>query len=309
MQLIKHYLSDRYQYTTTNGHKSSMLPISCGVPQGSVLGPFLFSVVINDLPKATSMHGTMFADDACFSIGHSSQATLERHVNLELSRISTWFQSNKLTLNVYKTCFLLIHRRREKLSLQLSLNGAPISQKEEVKYLGVILDHKLSWKSHINSCTSNLSKCLWAVPRLRRYTNTSTLRLVYYALGYSYLQYGISVYGKACKSVLQPLLVKSINQSNEILFAEYNSPSSPLFLKLNVLKFDDVYTLEITSLMYNQIKKGVITSQNISSLSSVHSYATRSSNNQNFHIPIVKSNLAKNFFSLSRTNSLELIAP
>ena len=243
------------------------------------------------------MQATMFADDACFSFGHACRRSLESLVNSELTKISKWFWSNKLTLNVDKTCFLLIHRRREEINLQLKLNGVSLVQKDNIKYLGVTIDQKLNWKSHINNCTAKLSKCLWAISRLRRYTNTSTLRLVYYALGYSYIQYGISLYGGACKSSLHPLLVKQKLIVKIILNEEYTAPSSPLFYKLNLLKFNEVYTFQISKLMFNQIRKGIITSKSLSSLPSVHSYATRSSSNLNYHIPIVKSNLGKTAFS------------
>ena len=133
--------------------------------------------MINDLLKVTSMQATMFADDACFTFGHACSKFLEDSVNVELVKISKWFSSNKLTLNVDKTCFLLIHRKREQISLGLKLNGTSLAQKNEIKYLGVTIDQKLNWKSHINYCTAKLSKCLWAITRLCRYTNTPTLKI------------------------------------------------------------------------------------------------------------------------------------
>ena len=78
LELITSYLKDRFQYTLVNGKKSSCLPISCEVPQGSVLGPFLFSVCINDVPNITNMEATLFADDACFHLAHDNIITLEQ---------------------------------------------------------------------------------------------------------------------------------------------------------------------------------------------------------------------------------------
>ena len=208
LQLLENYLSGRSQFTLSNNHQSSLLPITCGVPQGSVLGPFYFSVFINDLPNTTNMQTTLFADDACFNLGHQCVQTLEKLVNIELDKLSLWFKENKLSLNVGKTNFVMIHRRRQNIRLQLKLNGALLEQKDSIKYLGVVIDQKLNWKSHITNCTAKLGKCLWAINKLRQYTTIPILKLVYFALAYPHIQYCISSWGGACKTSLQPLFVK-----------------------------------------------------------------------------------------------------
>ena len=296
-KLMQSYLSDRYQYTAINGHKSSYLPISCGVPQGSVLGPFLFSVFINDLPDVTCMEATLFADDACFSLGGNNTTAIEQLVGSELGKISTWFRTNRLCLNVEKTNFMLIHRRNQKLDVKLELNGTQLAEKDHVRYLGVTIDNKLNWKLHINNCTAKLNRCLWAITKLRPFTNISTLKLVYFALAYPYIQYCISSWGGACKTSLQPLLIKQKLIVKTMLKENYMSPSSPLFHKLGLLKLPEIYNFQIGKLMFNQIKKDSVFSQNLSSLQSVHSYRTRSSNNLNYFIPSVRSNLGKTSFS------------
>ena len=88
------------------------------------------------------------------------------------------------------------------------LNNATLEEKDQVKYLGVTIDKRLDWKAHINSCTSKLNRCIWAISKLRRYTSLSTLKQVYYSLAYPYIQYCISTWGGAPKSTLQPLLIK-----------------------------------------------------------------------------------------------------
>ena len=134
--------------------------------------------------KLCSRTYILFADDACFCLGHKCFTTMERLVNLELNKISMWFQSNKLALNIGKTKFILIHRRRQEIKLQLKINGTTLEQTDQIKYLGVIIDHKLNWKPHITNCTNKLGKCLWAITKLRPYTNIEILKLVYYSLAY-----------------------------------------------------------------------------------------------------------------------------
>ncbi len=209
------------------------------------------------------MEVTLFADDACFNFGHNNVNTLEQQVNLELNKVSTWIQNNKLTLNVEKTYFMLIHRRNQSTKLNLKLNGSLITQKDQVKYLGIVIDDKLNWKPHIKNCVSKLNKCMWAITKLRHYTNVSTLKLIYFSLAYPYIQYCISSWGGACKTTLQPLLVKQKLLVKTILKQSYTSPSSPLFYQLGLLKLQEVYKFQIGKLMFNQIMKNKITCQNL----------------------------------------------
>ena len=299
LRLLQSYLSGRFQYTLIDGQRSPLLPVTCGVPQGSVLGPFLFSVFINDLPSVTNMSATLFADDACFNLGHENPLTLQCHVNGELEKISAWFRENRLSLNVEKTNFIVIHRRNKPIKLHIKLNGVQLSENDQVKYLGVTIDQKLNWKPQIRNCTSKLSKCLWAITKLRPYTNTSTLKLVYFSLAYPYLQYCISSWGGACQTNLQPLLVKQKLIVKTMLYEKYISPSSPLFLKLGLLKLPEIYSFQVGKLMFNQIRKNHNVSENISSLNSTHIYNTRSSYNQNYYVPSVNSNIGKTSFRYS----------
>ena len=103
------YLSDRKQCTYVNGSLSSCLPIICGVPQGSVFGPLLLLIYINDLqacPFSSSV--TMYPDDTCFTAFGSDLETLQLRLNSDLEMVQTWLQANKRTLNVKKTKYLII---------------------------------------------------------------------------------------------------------------------------------------------------------------------------------------------------------
>ena len=189
----------------------------------------------------------------------------------------------------------MIHRRRQNIRLQLKLNGALLEQKDSIKYLGVVIDQKLNWKSHITNCTAKLGKCLWAINKLRRYTTIPILKLVYFALAYPYIQYCISSWGGACKTSLQPLFIKQKLIIKSMLHEQYISPSSPLFHKLNILKLPEIYDLQICKLMQNQINNN--TGQNIHPIPTVHTHQTRSSSQHNYYIPLAKSNLGKTSFS------------
>ncbi len=296
-RLIQSYLSDRVQYTLIDNHSSSLLPITCGVPQGSVLAPFLFSIFINDLPVATQMQTTLFADDACFSYGHTHINTLEHKINSELIKIGNWFQENKLALNIDKTSFILIHRKKKELDINLTLNGSTLLRKSQIKYLGVLVDEKLTWKPHVNSCVSKLNKCLWAIFKLRFYVNISTLCSVYYSFAYPYLQYGISSWGGACKTILQPLSTKQKIIVKCILNQNYRQASSPLFTKLSLLKLNEIYKFQICKLLYSQFKKDIIILPSITNLNNLHPHKTRLAVKQHFFLPLVSSDLGKTSLS------------
>lgn len=302
-QLLRSYLSDRCQYTLIDGQKSSLLPICCGVPQGSVLGPFLFTTFINDLPNITIMDATLFADDACFSIGHTQLDVMEQIVNRELAEISEWFVQNKLSLNTEKTNFMLIHKKTHIPDITLQLNGTDLKKKEQIKYLGVTIDQKLNWKIHINNCILKLNKCLWAITKLRRYTSLSTLKLVYFALAYPHLQYCISTWGGACGTTLKPLLTKQKIIVKTMLHQPYMAPSSPLFYKLGMLKLNEIYEFSIGNLMfkYRNFDNTTMT-PNLSTIPNIHSHNTRQNNDLNYYFHKANSNLGKTSFTYCGPN-------
>ncbi len=122
------------------------MPIRCGVPQGSVLGPLLFLRYINDLPNSLSkLKVILFADDSAEYTSKSTESLTEV-VNNVLQNLSEWFKVNKLSLNVTKTNFLVVGGNRHINTAQLYLNGNAIRQKHHVKFLGIVLDGKLEWR-------------------------------------------------------------------------------------------------------------------------------------------------------------------
>ena len=137
------YLSNRQQYVQVHDHASSYMKIKCGVPQGSVLGPLLFLIYINDLFHSSKyLSFILFADDTSIFYRHKDIQTLINTVNSELCLVSSWFKANKLTLHPDKTKFILFHPSRKKVNLDeihISINGAPLSRVDNTKFLGVII--------------------------------------------------------------------------------------------------------------------------------------------------------------------------
>ncbi len=166
------YLTNRTQKVCINGTFSESCNVKFGVPQGSVLGPLLFLLYINDMPNSSNILKIhLFADDTSIFFSHKNLKELESIVNNELSKVSDWLIANKLTLNVDKSNFLLISPSRKNTTnkINLSINNEAIAQKDCIKYLGVLLDKNLSWKNHIQHVKLELSKGIGILAKLRHY--------------------------------------------------------------------------------------------------------------------------------------------
>ena len=154
---ITSYLTNRKQHVVVGGESSQDTPVLSGVPQGSVLGPLLFLLYIDDVFNILLSDGStlnLYADDMLL---YKPVKSIEDfgHLQLDIDRISDWVSCNKLTLNPTKCKAMIISRKRNAVEPpQLVLNGAPLEQVETFKYLGVLLSSNLSWSAHIDSiCT------------------------------------------------------------------------------------------------------------------------------------------------------------
>ena len=137
------YLTDHKQYVSFNGQSSEQLLNNCGVPQGSVLGPLLFLIYINDLPNISKiLNFYLFADDTNIYYVSTSLHELEQTINRELKKLYLWLNVNRLSLNIDKTDFIIFHlyNKPVKQKITIKINKKAINEKENIKYLGVLVD-------------------------------------------------------------------------------------------------------------------------------------------------------------------------
>ena len=204
------YLSDREQYADINGKSSHLLDITCGVPQGSVLGPLLFLIYINDLPNISKiLNFYLFADDTNIYYESSSLDKLERTVNRELNKLFLWLNVNRLSLNINKTNFIVFHPYNKPINkrIAIKINNKAIKEKEYIKYLGILINSTLSWMHHVSNISKKISRSIGIMYKLRPFLPLNVLKNIYYSLVYSHIVYAIEVCGSTFKTEMGKILI------------------------------------------------------------------------------------------------------
>ena len=290
LKLLSSYLSSRKQYVNVLEEKSDILAVMFGVPQGSVLGPLLFLLYINDLCNVSN-NGKfiLFADDTNIFIAANTKELVFEKANEILLNVNKYMTSNLLHINSKKSCYIHFSpHRNEPLrdldvdpdQLQLTINGAIIRQVTETKFLGVTIDSRLNWRPHIRALNMKLKS---ACGRIYRVINSLPTRLhkdIYHTLFESHLGYAISVWGGVCKTNVEPLFltqkkcVRIIFGDTEAFLDKFRTcarvrefgnqdlgidvfvrePSKPLFTRHNILTIQNLYKLRTLMEVYKILK-------------------------------------------------------
>ena len=283
LQWFKSYLTDRQQYVAYNGYNSCKMNISCGVPQGSILGPLLFLIFINDLHNVSEeLFFVLFADDSNLLLSGPDVYELCNRLNRELIGIVNWFKINKLCLNIKKTNFMIFcakNKNYNKDEIQLKVDSIIVEQVDQTKFLGVYIDSRLSWSSHISHVASKISKNIGIITRARKVLNKKTLTTLYYTFIYPYLNYCSTVWGSAPPTKLSKLLSLQKRIVRIISGKPKLSPSRELFTTLRILPVDllNKFKLSIFCFKFLDGELPNIFDGFITIVSDVHTHYTRSS--------------------------------
>jgi len=218
------YLKNRKQSVLINNTSSDYLDILCGVPQGSVLGPILFLIYINDMAKIPLIGKVvLFADDAAIFYNGSKIEDLQMAMQTDLDLLNSWFRLNKLTCNIDKTQSMYFSKPSVAESLMgtgLVLYGKPVQSVSAVKYLGIHLDQYLSWNIHINSLITKLRPLVYVFHKLSKCAPRTVVLNCYYALFHSHLQFLCSIWGSSTHTIIKPV----ISLQNAIVRTIYGLP-------------------------------------------------------------------------------------
>jgi hypothetical protein len=213
--LIKSYLSERTQYVSTLGESSEHKHIEFGVPQGSCLGPLLFLIYINDLCNTgKDCAFVLFADDTNIFVSARQRAEVYRLANSILTRVEEYMYLNKLHINMDKCCYLHFQPKArggpsseipEDTNLEITINQKVIKRVTQTKFLGVIIDDKLSWDAHIKQLTKKLASCSGILNQIKDNIPCELHKNLYHTLFESHLTYGLTVWGGVSNNKLLPL--------------------------------------------------------------------------------------------------------
>ena len=232
-----------------------MQTILIGVPQGSILGPILFLLYINDLPSVSRLFPLLFADDTMLLASGEVLPDLVKFVNEELHKITTYFRQNWLALHPLKIQFIVISNSaavvNSKIELFINNNnpGASMlyslfytisrvtntSNIPAIKFLGVFFDPALNFKFHISTLISKISRALFMLRRCKNFLTEKSLKTLYYSLIHCHLIYGIQVWSCSSPSNITHLFRKQKAAIRTISDSRYNSHTEPIFKSLNIL--------------------------------------------------------------------------
>ena len=240
------YLTDRKQLVDINGVRSKEQCVNIGVPQGSVLGPLLFLIFVNDLAYIDNNDKlTMFADDNTYLMcGSSLENTIESIQNA-INNFVQWFKNSKLYLNTTKTVFINFTPRTAAInhSCLIKIEHKSIEQVSDTKFLAIYIDNALNWKKHVDFLCSKLSSLCFAVYRLRQVTNKSIALTFYFSHILSRLRYGIIFWGNS--SQMHRIFKVQKRAVRNIVGCKRTDSCRPYFKSLNVLTLPCIYILEL----------------------------------------------------------------
>ena len=250
LRLLSNYLFDRVQYVEYLGAISQSRSIGVGVPQGSILGPLLFLIYINDLPNSSDMFNIlMYADDTTLFCNFDTTCNSEK-INSELEKIYRWLCSNKLSLNVGKTKFACFHTAQRIVAYpELKINNFIIDRVTEFNFLGLIISSNMKWKKHIDHIALKVSKIIGIMYRLKFILPADVLLTIYNSLilphfNYCHLAWGSNITAGHKLHLLQKKAVRIVDHRHFLAHTE------PICKRLRIVKIVDMFQISIWKFYY-----------------------------------------------------------
>ena len=270
--LLRNYFSHRTQSVRIGKAYSSFKSITKGVPQGSIIGPLAFLYFINDLSNISEIFTSiLFADDTTLSFKCNSTDQFNSVSNAEMHKFFQWASANKLSINVSKTFYMIHSFRNFNDDLSLEINNHKINKLNQGLFLGLNIDSKLNFKSHIDYISNKISKSIGILFKLSQFkASKSILRQTYFSLVHSYLNYNITCYAGTYDSHINRLLLLQKRAIRIINKSTFLAHTDPLFHSNKILKVQDLYKLNVGLYMYDNLEPG--------RYSVTHDYDTRNRN-------------------------------
>ena len=283
---------------------------------------FSFSTVVvlcGRLPMGSGRSSKMLVRAYTKVFSHKNLNIIENVINTELKLLVEWLAANKLSLNIKKCNYVIFRPYQKKINSSINIrikdinsnNFISLDNKDYVKYLGLLLDSKLSWKHHINYVSTKISKSVGLIAKVRHYIPREILISLYWALIHPYLNYGLVAWGQASKSSLNKLLKIQKRALRLIYFSNYQDSALPLFIESGIPPLNNMYFLSIANLMHDITNNRA--PANLSNLFTLvkhqHDYSTRSSTASKIFIKSSNLSLHLNSFSRLGAQIVEFYSP
>ena len=260
LEWFKSYLSDREQFVYVNGTKSSTKKIKYGVPQGSILGPLLFVIYINDLPNIYQLAKfVLYADDANIIVSGETVSDVMRQLSELAPALVRWVECNGLKLNLKKTNYMIFSKQHIPGVQNVFINGTRIERKPEARFLGVIMDEKLTWAKHIKAMRIKMNRYIGIMYKLKSLLPLKARLQIYHSFVQSHLNFCPLVWGFAAKSHIETLFSgqkKGLRATapgfNRDYYKEGVMPThtKPFFAKYNILSVHNIIAINALLFMH-----------------------------------------------------------
>ena len=285
---FRSYLTDRRQKVVINGFESESKHLLHGVPQGSVLGPILFLIYINDLNRCIKYSTTYhFADDTNLLHISKDYKTLQRKINYDLFSLHKWLTANKISLNESKTELIYFRKKGIAPSLNIKLHGKTLIPTKVVKYLGIYLDEFLSGEAQCAELIKKLNRANGMLAKARHYVPDLELKNIYHAIFSSHILYGSQIWTTKLISVTDKISRLQKSAMRIMTFSEFKAHSEPLFKKLEILKFKDSIVVNNCLFVYDYLNNNLPRSftKTFIRTSEQYAYKTRQATTGKLYIP------------------------
>ena len=285
------YLESRQQTIQYDRGMATYSNIQLGVPQGSILGPTLFLLFVNDLPLFLKhCFCDLFADDATVHTSSTDIDTTNEEISADLLQIIYWSKRNKLPINFDKTTYILL-RARKRLNgtdqLELNVGETSIKQVSKQKLLGIVIDENLSWTPQIDNLCSILSSKISLLKHISAYVPQDVQKMFYQGYVLPLLDYGSNTWGATSSTNIERLSKLQKRAARIILKADFTTPSSYMFEQLSWLSIPKLFMYNKAVFAYKALNN--LTPAYISNLlrpiSKTHSRSLRSTENGLLPIP------------------------